>query len=89
MRRYSLTHDQVRDIAPDLDHALAHHRFCESERHRGGGRPAGWLELIVHEPDTSLPTMWGTCEECHRRSVRLDAAPPVPRTSLQPQLTAS
>ena len=89
MRRYSLTHDLVRDLAPDLQHALAHHRFCESERHRGGLRPAGWIELIVHEADTKLPSMWGTCEECHRGSTRLDPASPLTRTTLQPQLTAS
>ena len=88
MPRYSLTYDQVRDLAPDLHHALAHHRFCESKRHLGGGRPASWIELIVHEADTRLPSMWGTCEECHRRSTRLDPASPFPRSTLQPQLTA-
>jgi hypothetical protein len=88
MRRYSLTHDQVRDLAPDLQHALAHHRYCESERHRGGPRPAGWIELLIHEPDTRVPSLWGTCEECHRGSTRLDAILRFARAAARPALTA-
>ena len=88
MRRYSLTYDQVRDLAPDLQHALAHHRFCESERHRGGLRPAGWIELIVDEQDTRFSSMWGTCNECHHRSIPVAAARPLRRPAVQPQLTA-
>lgn len=62
-RHYSLTQEQARQLAPDLLMALAHHRFCESQRHEGRQKRASWLELEERE---SEPTrMWGTCETCH------------------------
>src|ERR1700730_7645430 len=70
MRRYSLTHEQVRDLAPDLAEALGHHRFCQSRRHTGDQLPASWMELTVHQSDAELPVMWATCERCHRNSQR-------------------
>jgi hypothetical protein len=60
---YSISHDEVREMAPDMIPALAHHRFCESERHRGRWRPARWLEL--EDTGTDVPLMWATCETCH------------------------
>jgi hypothetical protein len=69
-RHYSLTHQEVRELAPDMLPALAHHRFCETERHQGRWRPARWMEL---EDDGSDPLlMWATCETCHhQRMTRL------------------
>lgn len=69
---YSLTHEQVRELAPDLLGALAHHRFCESERHFGRQKRAGWLEL--EDLEAEVPKMWATCEVCHhQRMMRLGA----------------
>jgi hypothetical protein len=69
-RYYSLTHQEARDLAPDMVPALAHHRFCETERHRGRWRPASWLEL--EETDSEPLLMWATCETCHhQRMTRL------------------
>jgi hypothetical protein len=64
-RYYSMTFDEVRRLAPDMLPALAHHRFCESERHQGRWRPAGWLEL--EEVDSREPLMWATCDTCHHQ----------------------
>jgi hypothetical protein len=64
-RYLSLTHEEVRQLAPDLAPTLAHHRFCESARHEGRYRPANWLEL--EELDAELPHMWATCETCHHQ----------------------
>jgi hypothetical protein len=64
-RYYSMTFDEVRRLAPDMLPALAHHRFCESERHQGRWRPAGWLEL--EEVDSQEPLMWATCDTCHHQ----------------------
>jgi hypothetical protein len=69
-RYYSLTHQEVRELAPDMLPALAHHRFCESERHHGRWRPASWLELEATDQET--PLMWSTCDTCHhQRMTRL------------------
>jgi hypothetical protein len=64
-RYLSLTHEEVRQLVPDLAPALAHHRFCESVRHEGRHRLANWLEL--EELDADLPHMWATCETCHHQ----------------------
>jgi hypothetical protein len=64
-RYLSLTHEEVRQLAPDLAPALAHHRFCESVRHEGRHRQANWLEL--EELEAELPHMWATCETCHHQ----------------------
>jgi hypothetical protein len=64
-RYLSLTHEEVRQLAPDLAPTLAHHRFCESARHEGRYRLANWLEL--EELDAELPHMWATCETCHHQ----------------------
>jgi hypothetical protein len=78
---YSLTHEEVRELAPDMLPALAHHRFCESERHRGRWRPASWLELETTDLET--PLMWSTCETCHhQRMTRLRSGQEV---ALSPQ----
>jgi hypothetical protein len=66
-RYYSLSHEEVRELAPDLTAALAHHRFCESERHQGRHRLASWLEL--EQAETELPLMWSTCETCHHQRI--------------------
>jgi hypothetical protein len=66
-RYYSLSHEEVRELAPDLVAALAHHRFCESERHQGRHRVASWLEL--EQASTELPQMWATCETCHHQRI--------------------
>jgi hypothetical protein len=66
-RYLSLTHEEVRQLVPDLAPALAHHRFCESVRHEGRHRLANWLEL--EELDAELPHMWATCETCHHQRV--------------------
>jgi hypothetical protein len=69
-RHYSLTHQEVRELAPDMLPALAHHRFCETERHQGRWRPARWMELEDNGSDPLL--MWATCETCHhQRMTRL------------------
>jgi hypothetical protein len=69
-RYYSLTYAEARELAPDMVSALAHHRFCETERHRGRWRPASWLEL--EETGTEPLLMWATCETCHhQRMTRL------------------
>ncbi|MBJ7612473.1 MAG: hypothetical protein JF924_09135 [Candidatus Dormibacteraeota bacterium] len=81
-RYYSLTHEEVRELAPDMLPALAHHRFCESERHRGRWRPASWLELETTDQET--PLMWSTCETCHhQRMTRLRSGREV--AALSPQ----
>ncbi|HEY4867255.1 MAG TPA: hypothetical protein VIK45_17275 [Candidatus Dormibacteraeota bacterium] len=64
-RYLSLTHEEVRQLVPDLAPALAHHRFCESVRHEGRHRLANWLEL--EELEAELPHMWATCETCHHQ----------------------
>ena len=64
-RHYSLTQEQARELAPDLVTALAHHRFCESERHHGRQKRATWLEL--EEADSEPTRMWATCETCHHQ----------------------
>jgi hypothetical protein len=64
-RYYSMTLEDVRQLAPDMLPALAHHRFCESDRHQGRWRPASWLEL--EEIDSETPLMWATCETCHHQ----------------------
>jgi hypothetical protein len=80
-RYYSLTHEEVRELAPDMLPALAHHRFCESERHRGRWRPASWLELETTGEET--PLMWSTCDTCHhQRMTRLRSGQEV---ALSPQ----
>jgi hypothetical protein len=80
-RYYSLTHEEVRELAPDMLPALAHHRFCESERHRGRWRPASWLELETTDQET--PLMWSTCDTCHhQRMTRLRSGQEV---ALSPQ----
>jgi hypothetical protein len=66
-RYYSLSHEEVRELAPDLAVALTHHRFCESERHQGRHRLASWLEL--EQDSTELPLMWSTCETCHHQRI--------------------
>ena len=66
-RYYSLSHEEVRELAPDLTVALTHHRFCESERHQGRHRLASWLEL--EQASTELPLMWSTCETCHHQRI--------------------
>jgi len=69
-RYYSLTQAEARELAPDMVSALAHHRFCETERHQGRWRPASWLEL--EETGTEPLLMWATCETCHhQRMTRL------------------
>jgi hypothetical protein len=62
-RHYSVSQEEVRALAPDMLPALAHHRFCESRRHQGRGRPARWLEL--EDTDSDVPLMWATCDTCH------------------------
>jgi hypothetical protein len=64
-RYYSMTLQDVRQLAPDMLPALAHHRFCESNRHQGRWRAASWLEL--EEIDSETPLMWATCETCHHQ----------------------
>jgi hypothetical protein len=64
-RYYSMTLEDVRQLAPDMLPAIAHHRFCESDRHQGRWRPASWLEL--EEIDSETPLMWATCETCHHQ----------------------
>jgi hypothetical protein len=64
-RYYSLTQEQARELAPDLLAALAHHRFCESDRHYGRQKRARWLEL--DETEAEVPNMWATCETCHHQ----------------------
>jgi hypothetical protein len=64
-RYYSMTLQDVRQLAPDMLPALAHHRFCESDRHQGRWRPASWIEL--EEGDSETPAMWATCETCHHQ----------------------
>jgi hypothetical protein len=66
-RYLSLTHEEVRELAPELAPALTHHRFCESARHQGRQRRASWLEL--ENLDAELPEMWATCEICHHQRV--------------------
>jgi hypothetical protein len=64
-RYYSMTIEDVRQLAPDMLPAIAHHRFCESDRHQGRWRPASWIEL--EEVDSETPLMWATCETCHHQ----------------------
>jgi hypothetical protein len=81
-RYYSLTHEEVRELAPDMLPALAHHRFCESERHQGRWRRASWLEL--EDTDQETPLMWSTCDTCHhQRMTRLRSGREV--AALSPQ----
>ena len=69
---WSLTHEEARELAPDMVPALAHHRFCETRRHQGRWRPANWIELEDNGTEPLL--MWATCETCHhQRMTRLQS----------------